>query len=76
MNSETVSPSSSPQLQHPAPVVRISRCIYLQPKIKLTFTLTLLLEIGGKGFDLQRHFVLDVKIGSESNYLHFWTQVV
>ena len=42
--------------------VRINSCIYPKTKIILTFTLTLLLEIGSKGLDLKRHFVLDVKI--------------
>ena len=45
-----------------APQVRINSCIYPKIKITLTFTLTLLLEIGSKGLDLKGHFVLDVKI--------------
>ena len=39
----------------------INSCIYPKIKITLTFTLTLLLEIGSKGLDLKGHFVLDVK---------------
>ena len=45
-----------------APQVRINSCIYLKTKMALTFTLTLLLEIGSKGLDFNGHFVLDVKI--------------
>ena len=41
--------------------VRINSCINLETKLTLTFTLTLLLEIGSKGLDLKGHFVLDVK---------------
>ena len=47
--------------------VRINSCIYPKTKITLTFTLTLLLEIGSKGLDLKGHFVLDVKIERASN---------
>ena len=50
-----------------APQVRINSCIYPKIKITLTFTLTLLLEIGSKGLDLKGHFVLDVKIRHASN---------
>ena len=50
-----------------APQVRINSCIYLKTKIALTFTLTLLLEIGNKGLDFKGHFVLDVKIERASN---------
>ena len=50
-----------------APQVRINSCIYLKTKIALTFTLTLLLEIGSKGLDFKGHFVLDVKIERASN---------
>ena len=50
-----------------APQVRINSCIYPKIKITLTFTLTLLLEIGSKGLDLKGHFVLDVKIRRASN---------
>ena len=39
----------------------------------LTFTVTLLLEIGSKGADFKGHFVLDVKIELASNKVHFWT---
>ena len=46
--------------------VRINSCIYPKTKITLTFTLTLLLEIGSKGLDLKGHFMLDVKIGRAS----------
>ena len=49
------------------PQVRINSCIYLKTKIALTFTLTLLLEIGSKGLDFKGHFVLDVKIERASN---------
>ena len=45
-----------------APQVRINSCVYPKTKITLTFTLTLLLEIGNKGLDLKGHFELDVKI--------------
>ena len=45
----------------------INSCIYLKTKIALTFTLTLLLEIGSKGLDFKGHFVLDVKIERASN---------
>ena len=47
--------------------VRINSCIYLKTTITLTFTLTLLLEIGSKGLDFKGHFVLDVKIERASN---------
>ena len=50
-----------------APQVRINSCIYLKTKITLTFTLTLLLEIGSKRLDLKGHFVLDGKIERASN---------
>ena len=50
-----------------APQVRINSCIYLKTKITLTFTLTLLLEMGSKGLDSQGYFVLDVKIERASN---------
>ena len=50
-----------------APQVRTNSCIYPKTKITLTFTLTLLLEIGSKGLDLQGHFVLDVNIERASN---------
>ena len=47
--------------------VRINSCIYLKTKIALSFTLTLLLEIGSKGLDFNGHFMLDVKIERASN---------
>ena len=47
--------------------VRINSSIYPKIKITLTFTLTLLLEVGSKGLDLKGHFVLDVKIRCASN---------
>ena len=50
-----------------APQVRINSCIYPKTKITLTFTLTLLLEIGSKSLDFKGHFVLDVKIECASN---------
>ena len=50
-----------------APQVRINSCIYPKTKITLTFTLTLLLEIGSKSLDLKGHFVLNVKIECASN---------
>ena len=54
-------------LPNAVPQVRINSCIYLKTKIALTFTLTLLLEIGSKGLDFKGHFVLDVKIERASN---------
>ena len=42
--------------------VTINSCIYPKTKITLTFTVTLLLEIGSNSLDFKGHFVLDVKI--------------
>ena len=42
--------------------VRINTCIFSTIKIMLTFTLTLLLEVGSKGSDLKVLFALDVSI--------------
>ena len=50
-----------------APQVRINSCIYPKTKVTLTFTLTLLLEIGSNSLDFKGHFVLDVKIERASN---------
>ena len=50
-----------------APQVRINSCIYPKTKIALTFTLTLLLEIGSKSLDFKGHFVLVAKIERASN---------
>ena len=62
---QTINVTKCPQ--NAAPQVRINSCIYPKTKLTLTFTLTLLLEIGGKGLDLYGHFVLDVKIERASS---------
>ena len=50
-----------------APQVRINSCIYPKTKMTLTFTLTLLLEVGSNSLDFKGHFVLNVKIRRASN---------
>ena len=62
---ETINVTKCPP--NAAPQVRMNSCIYPKTKITLTFTLTLLLEIGSKGLDLEGHFVLDVNIKRASN---------